>query len=246
MSSNSQGDHGDPGGDGDLQLLAARLEHPFDDIDLLKRAVTHRSAASASSRKGHYERLEFLGDRVLGLVIAELLFRRFPREAEGELARRHAALVRGEALSEVAEDIDLAAFLRLAKGEEEAGERENRALLANACEAVIAALYLDGGLPAAERFICAHWMALLKREPQPPRDSKTALQEWAQGQGFPLPNYRETARLGPPHDPVFTVAVEVQGEAPATGQGRSKRKAEQDAAGRLLARIEAGREESQT
>jgi ribonuclease-3 len=145
----------------------------------------------------------------------------------------------------VADEIGLAAFLRLAKGEEEAGERENPALLANACEAVIAALDLDGGLPAAERFVRDHWMALLRRAPHPPQDSKTALQEWAQGQGLPLPRYRETARSGPPHEPTFTVTVEVEDVAPETGEGRSKRKAEQDAAGRLLDRIEAEQEEDQ-
>ncbi len=245
MSSNSQGGAGAMSDDGDLVLLSDRLEHRFDDVDLLKRAVTHRSAASHQERKGHYERLEFLGDRVLGLIIAELLFERFPSEAEGKLARRHAALVSGEALSEVADEIGLGAFLRLAKGEEEAGERENPALLANACEAVIAALYLDGGLPAAERFVRGHWMALLRRAPLPPRDSKTALQEWAQGQGLPLPRYLETAREGPPHDLTFTITVEVEGEASETGEGRSKRKAEQDAAGRLLARIEAEQQERQ-
>lgn len=245
MSSNSQDASGGVRSDGDLTLLSDRLDHRFDDIGLLKRAVTHRSAASQDALRGHYERLEFLGDRVLGLIIAELLFERFPSEAEGKLARRQAALVSGAALSEVADEIGLGAFLRLAKGEEEAGERENPALLANACEAVIAALYLDGGLPAAERFVRGHWMALLRRAPLPPRDSKTALQEWAQGQGLPLPHYRETARMGPPHDLIFTVTVEVEGEAPETGEGRSKRKAEQEAAGRLLARIESGPQEHQ-
>ena len=221
----------------DLESLAARLDYGFRNIGVLKRAVTHRSAAPALGRGGHYERLEFLGDRVLGLVVAELLFRRFPDDAEGELARRHVALVRREALAEVAMEIGLGQYLRLAKGEQESGERNNPALLANACEAVIAALYLDGGLPAAERFVLKYWTGMAERESAPPRDNKTALQEWAQGRGLALPSYRELSRDGPAHDPTFEIEVSVEGEAPARGEGGSKRQAEQLAAGRLLARL---------
>jgi ribonuclease-3 len=222
--------------------LAGRLGHEFKRIKLLERAVTHRSARGSGSG-GDYERLEFLGDRVLGLVVAELLFQRFSQEPEGALARRHAALVRREALSEVASTIGLGEFLLLAKGEDEAGERENPALLANACEAIIAALYLDGGLEVAERFILKHWVAMAERASNPPRDNKTGLQEWAQARALALPLYREISRVGPAHDPHFKIEVRVDGEAPAEGQGKSKRQAEQAAAGALLSRLGESSEE---
>ena len=225
-----------------LADLAGRLGHQFRRIALLECAVTHRSARGASAG-GDYERLEFLGDRVLGLVVAELLFERFSKEPEGALARRHAALVRREALSEVATTIGLGEFLVLAKGEEEAGERANPALLANACEAIIAALYLDGGLKVAERFILKHWDAMADRASGPPRDNKTSLQEWAQARGLPLPRYREISREGPAHDPLFRIEVNVEGEAPSEGQGKSKRQAEQAAAGTLLNRLGESSEE---
>ncbi|MDX1401165.1 MAG: ribonuclease III [Kiloniellales bacterium] len=220
-----------------LNDLAERLSHTFVRTDLLERAVTHRSAKDLGGGYD-YERLEFLGDRVLGLVIAELLFSKFKKEPEGALARRHAALVRREALSEVAEEIGLGEFLVLAKGEEDAGERENPSLLANACEAVIAALYIDGGLEVARRFILAHWTTLAERVSEPPRDNKTGLQEWAQARGLPLPVYKEMAREGPAHEPLFTIEVSVQEMGAARGQGRSKRLAEQAAAGVLLERLE--------
>ncbi len=225
----------------DWQALAERLGHRFHKPERLRRALTHSSAAS---RQGHhYERLEFLGDRVLSLIVADLLLQRFPKEAEGKLARRLAAVVRREAIAEVAIELRLGEFLRLAKGEEEAGERENPALLADALEAVIAALYLDGGLEAARSLVLKHWTPLIEADrKQPPRDPKTSLQEWAQGRGLPLPSYRETDRRGPPHSPEFTVEVKVQGLTPSLGKGRSKRLAEQDAAKRLLTELaEAGR-----
>jgi len=228
--------------DDDLAALARRLEHDFAAPDLLREALSHPSAtASRAARPGargaSYQRLEFLGDRVLGLIVAELLFRRFPRETEGDLARRLAALVRQDSLAQVAEALDLGAHLRLARAEEEAGGRLNPALLADACEAVIGALYLDGGLEAARAVIVPHWMPLLEAETSPPQDAKTALQEWAQGRGLPLPRYREVARAGPDHEPQFTVEVAVEGQPVAQGEGRSKRLAEQVAATALLARL---------
>ena len=215
--------------------LAERIGHGFRRPELLREALTHPSAADRARRS--YERLEFLGDRVLGLIVADLLLARFPKETEGALARRLAALVRKETLAEVAEGLDLGSFLILAKGEREAGEDSNPGLLADACEAVIAALYLDGGLEAARRFVEPRWAPLAEADPTPPQDAKTALQEWAQGRGLPLPAYRELKREGPPHDPVFTVEAAVAEQAPETGTGRSKRLAEQEAASRLLARL---------
>ncbi len=224
---------------GRIEDLAARLRHRFRDPALLEQALTH-SSAGGQRGAGSNERLEFLGDRVVGLVVARLLYQAFPDEREGALARRHAVLVQRDSLAAVARDIGLAEHLRLSRGEEEAGGRHNLGLLADACEAVIAALYLDGGLRTAERFIRRHWRPLIAADVRPPTDAKTALQEWAQARGLALPVYRETAREGPAHAPVFSVEVEVPGLAPASATGRSKQIAEKTAAERLLRRIEKG------
>ncbi|MFQ5773311.1 MAG: ribonuclease III [Kiloniellaceae bacterium] len=222
----------------DWDALGARLGHRFARPELLVQALTHPSAASrGGAGEESYERLEFLGDRVLGLIVADLLLRRFPHESEGALALRLAELVRRETLAEVARDLGLDGYLRLAKGEEAAGERRNPALLANACEAVIAGLYLDAGLDAARALVEPRWTPLLEAAQRPPQDPKTALQEWAQGNGLPLPEYRVVARAGPAHEPYFTVEVRVVAQAPERGEGRSKRLAEQAAAQRLLARL---------
>jgi ribonuclease-3 len=224
---------------GDLEELTKRLSHRFKRKRLLREALTHPSAANDPTQS--YERLEFLGDRVLALIISDLLLARFPHEAEGALARRLSALVRRETLAEVAAGIELGEHLIFAKSEQEAGASANPALLANACEAVIGALYLDGGLAAARDFVLPLWTPLLEAEQIPPQDAKTALQEWAQGRGLALPEYREVRREGPPHEPVFTVEVSVIGQPPARGEGRSKRLAEQAAAARLLAELDGGR-----
>ena len=221
------------------RALNERLGHEFRDPALLGEALTHPSAA-AKGRRDHYERLEFLGDRVLGLIVAELLWRRYPAEAEGQLARRHANAVCRDALAEVALAVGLDADLRLAKGEDEAGERSNPAILSNVCEAVIAALYLDGGLEAARQFVARQWTDLIEANHAPPLDPKTGLQEWAQARGLPLPDYSEVGREGPAHEPVFTIEVTLEGYASERAQGRSKRVAERDAAEKLLARLEAG------
>ncbi len=219
-----------------LSQLQGRLGHQFANVALLERALTHPSVSAERDHcGGDYERLEFLGDRVLGLVVAERLFVRFPQEAEGLLARRLAKLVGRETLASVAEDLGLGTFMRLAMGEGEQQGRSNPGLLSDVCEAVIAALYLDGGLPAAKQFIEAAWTARMEQDREPPSDPKTALQEWAQARGLPLPRYSEISRSGPPHDPVFTIVVEVEGQPRQTGRGRSKRTAEQDAASQLIA-----------
>src|SRR3546814_5341196 len=160
-----------------------------------------------------YERLEFLGDRVLSLVIADMLFEAFPSEDEGHLARRHVALVRREALAEVAKAIGLGQHVRLSIGEEEAGGRENPAILADVCEAIIGALFRDAGLETARAFIVRQWQARLEGEIHPPQDAKTTLQEWAQQRGRPLPLYRTVGRSGPDHAPAFTISVEVEGRS---------------------------------
>lgn len=215
--------------------LQQRIGHTFTSQRLLTEALTHSSFQGDGPRHCN-ERLEFVGDRVLGLVIANLLYHRFPGEEVGALARRHAALVRREALVEVAEQIALADCLRLSRGEEEAGGRRNPGLLADACEALIAAICLDGGFPAATEVVERLWAPLIDRDVSPPKDAKTMLQEWVQGRGMPLPSYRETERSGPPHAPVFRVEVSVEGLDPVEATGPSKRAAERAAAAILLTR----------
>jgi ribonuclease III len=213
--------------------LSAALGHDFARPELLDQALTHPSVAGSVP----YERLEFLGDRVLGLVVAEMLYRAFPKEPEGWLARRFTALVRKEALARVAETIDLAAYMRM--GESEQAGLGRRSLLADACEAVIAALFLDGGYGAAQRFVERWWQPLLAEQAEPPLDVKTALQEWAQARALPLPVYRLVGREGPAHDPLFDVEVSLPDRPPALGRGRSRRAAETAAAESLLARLKA-------
>jgi ribonuclease III len=225
----------------DLQALGATLGHRFADPSLLKEALTHVSAASGrAGRPRGYERLEFLGDRVLGLVVAEMLWRRFPDEAEGPLTKRLTHLVRREALIEVAQEVGLGPYILAAGGEDMAEGRAGGGVLADVCEAVIAALYLDGGLPAAQAFIHRRWETRLAAAVQPPRDPKTSLQEWAQARGRALPRYTMMQIEGPPHRRVFTVSVEVDGAEPCSGTGMSRRAAETNAAAVLLARLEEG------
>ena len=208
------------------------LGHSFSRPELLGQALTHPSLGHGRNhrRVTPYERLEFLGDRVLGLVVADMLYQRFPDEPEGWLARRHAALVRRETLARVAVSVGIDAALQMSRGEEEAGGRGNPATLADACEAVIGALYSDAGLDAAAAFVRAQWSPLMEEPAAPPKDAKTSLQEWAQGSGKPLPIYRTVGQDGPPHDPMFLVSVEVEGMEPVCGRGPSKRIAEQAAA----------------
>ena len=215
------------------RALADALGYDFKQPDLLVQALTHPSATA----KATYERLEFLGDRVLGLVIADMVYRAYPQEPEGPLARRFAALVRKETLVRVAEGIGLGQHLHISRAEADQGGRGSRNLLADACEAVIAALFLDGGFDVARRFVERHWQPLLAEQSEPPQDAKTALQEWAQGQGLPLPAYRLIASEGPAHDPVFDIEVSLPAREPARGRGRSRRAAESDAAGALLRQL---------
>jgi ribonuclease-3 len=213
------------------------LAYEFQRPELLRAALTHPSALSNRTQPAAYERLEFLGDRVLGLVVAEMLYHRFPNENEGELARRHAALVCRESLARVGEILGLDRALFLGRSEEESG-RSNAATLADVCEGVLGAVYADGGLPPAAAIIRCHWESLIAEAIAPPKDAKTALQEWAQARGKPLPRYETSAVDGPPHEPSFLVTVTVEGLAPASGRGNSKRVAERLAAETLLRQIE--------
>ena len=218
-------------GQDSLTDLEGRLNHNFDDRILLEAALTHASAAEAAST---YERLEFLGDRVLGLLVADFLMCRHPDENEGDLARRLAVLVDRNSLAEIAAQLNMGAYLRLSTGEDAAGIRGNASVLADVMEAVIGAIYRDGGLGAAKPIVERLWLPLADRDVKPPMDVKTALQELVQSKGGGLPLYREISRSGPDHQPIFTVEVTVDGAVPARGQGASKRAAERAAAKALL------------
>jgi ribonuclease-3 len=217
--------------------LEETVGYRFSDAELLERALTHISALKgAQGRTGSYQRLEFLGDHVLGLAISEMLFEAFPKADEGELSRRLADLVRRETCADVARVIDLGAALRLGASEVRAGGRSRGAILADVCESLIGAIFLDGGYPAALAFVQRFWAERMRKPARPLRDPKTVLQEWAQARGLPTPSYREVERTGPHHDPVFRVAVTLPEREPAEGKGRSKRSAEQAAASALLSR----------
>ncbi len=227
------------------------LGHAFARPELLADALTHPSALPPRRQgrrrprqpkppgapRGGYERLEFLGDRVLGLVIADLLWRRFEHEPEGDLTRRLTSLVRRDALARVAATIGLDRHLVLSPAEAAAGAARNPGILADVLEAVIAAIYLDAGFATAFAFVERFWEPLLGEMAGPPRDPKTTLQEWAQGRGLPLPDYQLVATSGPDHAPQFTVAVRVAGFAEASAAASSKRAAETAAAASLLERL---------
>jgi ribonuclease-3 len=215
-----------------LTELEARLGHTFHDAGLLARALTHASADSVRSN----ERLEFLGDRVLGLIVAEKLHALYPGDAEGALALKLNALVRQDACARAAEAVGLAQHIVLAKSEISSGGRAKPAILACACEAVIAALYLDGGMAAARGFVEKYWAGMFASLREDMRDAKTVLQEWAQARKT-TPRYREIGREGPDHAPRFKVEVSVAGFDAAVGEGGSKRDAEQDAAGKMMDKL---------
>jgi ribonuclease-3 len=216
-------------GDDGAEIL---LGHRFAQPKLLTEALTHRSAAGARG-KGSNERLEFIGDRVLGLIIAEWLIERFPQEREGALGPRLAALVSRPALAAIAEANGLAALLAVAPGESRRGVRERSTVLADALEAIIGALYLDAGLGPARDFIRRVFGGIVDQQFAPPKDPKTALQEWALKRALPLPAYEVLEQSGPSHAPHFIIQAKV-GDATAKGEAGSKRAAEQLAASLLL------------
>lgn len=217
-----------------VEILQQKINHRFSDTTFLRWALTHSSAGE----KYNYERLEFLGDRVLGLVMAHLLFETYPNEREGDLAKRHAALVQGKALAIVADRIGLGDIMFLSDSEKASGGAQNRNILADGMEGIIGALYLDAGLDECFRIIKDLWDDLLETMVHPPQDPKTALQEWAQARGLPLPAYELVGREGPDHAPVFEIQVTVEGYPGWTAAGASRRKAEKIAAGMLLAHLQ--------
>jgi ribonuclease-3 len=220
-----------------LMSLETRIGYHFKNPDLLKVALTHRSLARESGSSRHNQRMEFLGDAVLGLLVAEMLYTLFPDEDEGGLSKRLVALVNGEQLAEIAKDWQLGEALLMSDGEAEQGGRSNKSNLEDGCEALLGAIYLDGGLDAARSLIQSFWAPYAEQSATPPKDAKTTLQEWAQGRGLPLPEYVVISADGPAHAPQFVVEVRVQGKTPARAQAGVKKLAERLAAEAMLATL---------
>lgn len=218
----------------DRSKLEELIGHHFADKQRLDRALTHASTGSA--KVSNYERLEFLGDRVLGLCVAELLFQSFPAATEGELSVRLNQLVSAESCAQVADELELHRYIRTGADVKKLTGKRMLNVRADVVESLIAALYLDGGLEAVRQFILRNWTERATRADGARRDAKTELQEWAHANFAVTPSYRVDDRSGPDHDPRFTVTVEVKGVAPETGVDRSKRAAEQVAATKMLER----------
>ncbi len=214
-----------------MEELENILQHSFRDKNLLKIALTHSSVNSHVAK--NYERLEFLGDRVLGVSVASLLYKIFPSEPEGNLSQRFTALVCKETVAEVARILNLGKFMIVADED----IRENESVLCDVCEAVIGAIYIDGGVDAAINFVNLHWKDLIDKRVAPPKDAKTTLQEVAHVKGFGVPQYEIIGRDGPEHAPRFTVRLKVEGAADVLGHGHNKKLAEFDAAAKMLERI---------
>lgn len=215
--------------------IESTLGYRFKNQDLLLRALTHASTRANGSRNDN-ERLEFLGDRVLGLVMAERLLEAFPDAPEGDLAKRFNRLVRGETCAAIGQTIGLGQHLVLSESEAGSGGRAKATILADAVEALLGAVFLDSGFDKARGVVLKLWQDRMSDMPQIAADPKSALQEWAQGQGLELPRYVEVSRSGPDHAPRFVAEVHISGRKPARGEGASKRSAEQAAASALLAR----------
>lgn len=221
---------------GDLRAFMSRLGHDFAHPELLVRALTHGSVASPT--RPDNQRLEFLGDRVLGLTIAEALFRADKAASEGQLAPRYNALVRGETCADIAREIGLGDVLKLGRSEMMSGGRRKEALLADAIEAVLAAVYLDAGFDTAQNVVLRLWASRLANVEDDARDAKTALQEWAQAKGMTPPRYDVTGRDGPDHAPEFEITVQLDDGRHATARGKgTKRSIEQAAAAAMLKAI---------
>jgi len=220
-----------------VSALETRIGYRFADPVLLDQALTHISALTGvRNRSGSYQRLEFLGDHVLGLIVSDMLYRAFPNADEGELSKRLADLVRKESCADVAKTLGLVDDIKLGAVGAGVGARLRKSVLGDICEAVIGAVFLDGGYQAAAHFVERNWSERMHKLRRPLRDPKTTLQEWAQGKGLPTPVYREVERTGPHHDPQFRIAVELPGLESAEGTGGSKRAAEKAAASAMIAR----------
>lgn len=211
--------------------LEKTIGYTFSERSLLDTALTHASVQRGADDN---ERLEFLGDRVLGLAVADLLFARFPDENEGSLAKRHTGLVQQTALAEVARAIGLADHLKLSAGEMKSGGQKKETIISDAIEALIGAIYRDGGFSAADAFIRRFWGEMMERQETPPEDSKSKLQEWAQEKSLPLPEYTLIKKSGSDHAPQFEIEVSLAGIGKASALAASKRVAEKNAAAKML------------
>ncbi|MGD0722834.1 MAG: ribonuclease III [Roseiarcus sp.] len=221
-----------------LAELEAKLGYAFRDADLAARALTHLSAQTAGTqgRLGCYERLEFLGDRVLGLAVAQMLYEAYPQASEGELSMRLATLVRRETCAEIAQQWDVGPHIVLGLGEGQAGGRKKIAILSDIAESLIGAVFVEAGFDAARKVVARSWRERMNATLTPERDAKTSMQEWAQARALDAPSYVEVERSGPDHAPRFTIQVSLEGYEPALGSAASKRAAEQAAAQAFMAR----------
>ncbi|WP_455478486.1 ribonuclease III [Bartonella sp. B10] len=217
-----------------IDQLEKLTGHRFEDVDRLKRALTHSSVQD--SKQGDYERLEFLGDRVLGLLIAEMLYQFFPQASEGELSVRLNGLVNAQTCADIALEIGLPDMINVGFEMRNLSDRRLTNMHADVIEALIAVMYLDGGVESVRPFIRKYWQNRAKQMNAGRRDAKTELQEWAHIQGSAQPHYRVIKRSGPDHDPIFMVEVSISGFAPEIGEGSSKRYAERMAAEKILQR----------
>lgn len=221
----------------DIQVkkLSDLLDWPIQNIALFEEAFLHPSCSYLKASGGrNYQRLEFLGDRILGLLISETLLKLFPNEHEGKIARRFTALVCMDMLTEISQKLNFAQFLFVLPGASEEGLKNSASSLADVVESVIAALYLDAGLEKTRAFIEKHWMTYIQGHVSPPKDPKSTLQEWLQAQGLPLPSYDLVETKGPLHNPIFVVEVKGEGFLSAQGEGNSKKVAEHKAAQQVL------------
>lgn len=216
--------------------LERAIGYAFTDGPLLERALTHISALPGAVRIESYQRLEFLGDRVLGLAVADMLYRAFPGDEEGAMSRRLADLVRKETCASVAQHWGVGPHIRLGLGESQSGGRKRLTMLGDVCESLIGAVFVDGGYASARDVVERAWQARLRAASAPPSDSKTLLQEWAQARALRAPTYRIVSQTGPDHNPRFVVAVDIDTQTSAEGEGRSRRLAEQAAAAAFMHR----------
>lgn len=214
------------------------LGYRFSNKELLKEALTHPSCNEmVDGRPFHYQRLEFLGDSIIGAVISELLYSSYPDEPEGNLAKRKAALVSSHTISRIVEDHHIFPFIRLSASEKQDGGQSNRSIQEDVCEALMGAIYLDGGYEKVREVILQIWQPYSDKLTSVPQDAKTTLQEWAQGKGLSLPLYEVISEEGPAHAPKFEIRVTVQGYPPEIATAGNKRKAEQQAAAQLLKKL---------
>lgn len=218
-----------------METLQTTLGYPFRTEALLKLALTHRSLARDMDISN--QRLEFLGDAVLGLAIAEMLYQLYPNEAEGDLSKRLVSLVNGEQLARIAEEMQLGTYLLLSDGEAEQGGRTNPSNLEDACEALLGAIYLDGGIDSVRIVVDRFWRPQAEALKAPPKDPKTTLQEWVQSKGLPLPEYVVVSADGPSHAPHFVIDVLIKDHPPARGEAGTKRVAERLAAQAMMAHL---------